>query len=88
MLERSQSSPAGRIAALVQQLLAKRSIQTQVGRDDDLPDSGLTSLDTVNLMLAVEAEFDVKIPDRDMTLANFRTMARIEALVGALLEHA
>jgi acyl carrier protein len=42
----------------------------------------------VNLILAVESEFDVKIPDRDMTPANFRTMARIEALVGALLEHA
>ena len=40
----------------------------------------------VNLMLAVEAEFDVKIPDRDMTPANFRTVARIEALVGALLQ--
>ena len=81
MLDRSQSSPAGRIAALVQQLLAKRSIQTQVGRDDDLTHSGLTSLDMVNLMLAVESEFDVKIPDKDMTPANFRTVARIEALV-------
>ena len=94
MLERSQSplaslaSPAGRIAALVQQLLAKRSIATRAGRDDDLTESGLNSLDMVNLTLAVESEFDVKIPDRDMTPANFRTMARIEALVGALLEHA
>jgi acyl carrier protein len=91
VLERSQSplaSPAGRIAALVQQLLAKRSIATRAGRDDDLTESGLTSLDMVNLMLAVESEFDVKIPDRDMTPANFRTMARIEALIGALLEHA
>jgi acyl carrier protein len=38
----------------------------------------------VNLMLAVEAEFDVKIPDRDMTPANFRSVARIEALVEKL----
>lgn len=38
----------------------------------------------VNLMLAVEDEFDVKIPDADMTPANFRTIARIEALLGAL----
>ena len=42
----------------------------------------------VNLMLAVEAEFAVKIPDRDMTPANFRTIARIDALVGELLKHA
>ena len=59
-----------------------------VGRDEDLSESGLSSLDTVNLMLAVEAEFDVKIPDRDMTPANFRTIARIDALVGALLAKA
>jgi acyl carrier protein len=82
------SSPAGRIATLAQKLLAKRSVQRPVGRDEDLTGSGLTSLDMVNLMLAVEAEFDVKIPDRDMTPANFRTIARIDALVGALLERA
>jgi len=38
----------------------------------------------VNLMLAVEAEFDLKIPDRDMTPGNFRTIARIEVLVEKL----
>jgi len=57
-------------------------------RDRDLTEAGLTSLDMVNLMLAVEAEFDLKIPDRDMTPANFRTIARIDALVGALLQNA
>jgi acyl carrier protein len=32
-------------------------------------------------MLSVEAEFDLKIPERDMRPANFRSIARIEALV-------
>jgi acyl carrier protein len=49
---------------------------------------GLSSLDLVNLMLAVETEFGLKIPDRDMTPANFRSIARIDALVGALLPNA
>ena len=66
--------------------MAKRGIDRAVGRDDDLTESGLSSLDTVNLMLAVEAEFDVKIPDRDMTPAQFRSVARIEALLGALTQ--
>jgi acyl carrier protein len=35
-------------------------------------------------MLAVEEEFDVKVPERDMTPANFRTIARIAELVRAL----
>ncbi|MFZ3361781.1 MAG: phosphopantetheine-binding protein [Xanthobacteraceae bacterium] len=88
MLDATKSSATDRIAALVAQLLAKRGIDAKVGRDEDLSESGLSSLDTVNLMLAVEAEFDVKIPDRDMTPANFRTIARIDALVGALLAKA
>jgi acyl carrier protein len=77
-----------RVTSLVRELLAKRSVTRPVGDDEDLTEAGLTSLDMVNLMLAVEAEFDLKIPDRDMTPANFRTIARIDALVGALLQNA
>jgi acyl carrier protein len=84
VLDRNNSSPTERVTALVRQLLAKRSIVRSIGRDDDLTEAGLSSLDMVNLMLAVEGEFDVKIADADMTPANFRTVARIEALLGAL----
>ena len=84
MLDRINSSAADRIAALAQKLLAKRGIERALGRDQDLTESGLSSLDMVNLMLAVEAEFDLKIPDRDMTPANFRSVAQIDALVAAL----
>ena len=75
---------ADRIIALVRAILEKRSIARSVGRDDDLGECGISSLDMVNLMLAVETEFDLKIPDRDMTPANFRTIARIQALIGKL----
>jgi acyl carrier protein len=78
------ASSTDRIAALVRQLLAKRSIERSVAGDEDLAGAGLSSLDMVNLMLAVEAAFDVKIPDRDMTPQNFRTIARIDALIGTL----
>ena len=88
MLDRINSSAADRITTLVRQILAKRSIDRSVGRDEDLTESGLSSLDMVNLMLAVETEFDVKIPDRDMTPANFRSVARIEALLAGLLQNA
>ncbi len=84
VLDRKTSPATDRVTALVRQLLAKRSITHAVGCDDDLTEAGLSSLDMVNLMLAVEGEFDVKIPDADMTPANFRTIARIEALLGAL----
>ena len=88
MLDRINSSATDRITALVRQILAKRSIKRSVGSDEDLTESGLSSLDMVNLMLAVEGEFDLKIPDQDMTPSNFRSIARIEALVGALTQSA
>jgi acyl carrier protein len=79
VLDRRDSSE--RIAALVRKLFAKHGIERAASRDDDLTESGLSSLDLVNLMLAVEAEFDVKIADEDMTPGNFRSIARIEALL-------
>ena len=86
MLDRDNSSVSERVNSLVQAILAKRSIGRLVGRDDDLGENGLSSLDLVNLMLAVETEFDLKIPERDMRPANFRSIARIEALVSNLTQ--
>jgi acyl carrier protein len=85
LLDRANTSSTERVAQLVRQLLAKRSIDRLVDDDDVLSECGLSSLDMVNLMLAVETEFDIKIPDRDMTPSNFRSIAQIDKLVGALL---
>ena len=85
MLDRSEAHSTERVAQLVRQLMAKRSIDRPAGYDDVLSECGLSSLDMVNLMLAVETEFDIKIPDRDMTPSNFRSIAQIDKLVGALL---
>ena len=74
-----------RVAHLVRELLARRSIDRTVGHDDSLTESGLTSLDIVNLMLGIETEFGIKIPDRDMTPSNFRSIAQIERLIGRLM---
>src|SRR5262245_32388180 len=74
-----------RVLGLVRDILERRSVGREILDDDDLRDAGLNSLDMVNLMLAVEAEFDLKIPDADMTLRNFRSVSAIDALVAALL---
>ena len=52
--------------------------------DDDLRASGLSSLGLVNLMLSVETEFDLTFTERDMTPANFRSIARIVELMRSL----
>jgi acyl carrier protein len=85
LLDRINSATTQRVVELVGQLLAKRSIERTVGPDDSLSECGLSSLDMVNLMLTVETEFAIKIPDRDMTPSNFRSIARIDALVTRLL---
>ena len=74
-----------RVAGIVLEILERRSARRKVLADDDLQNAGLTSLDMVNLMLAVEAEFDLKIPDAEMTPRNFRTIAAIDSLVSTLL---
>jgi acyl carrier protein len=84
MLDRTTMDATERVTLLVRQILAKRAIERPVGADEDLAASGLSSLDIVNLMLAVEAEFDIKIPDREMTPANFRSIAQIAKLVRGL----
>jgi acyl carrier protein len=50
----------------------------------NLRDAGLTSLDLVNLMLAVEGEFDIVIPQDAMTPDNFQTLDAIKTLVCTL----
>jgi acyl carrier protein len=74
-----------RVRGLVGDILQRRAISRPVRIDEDLREAGLNSLDMVNLMLAVEAEFGLEIPDTDMTLRNFRSIAAIEAFVSSLL---
>jgi acyl carrier protein len=88
MLNGRSDSPADRVVDVVQRLLAERLIGRPVSSDDDLREVGLTSLDMVNLMLSVEAEFDLEIPEIDITPANFRSISTISSLITTLLNHA
>jgi acyl carrier protein len=72
------------VAAVVRRILADRSINRSFTDEDDLREVGLTSLDMVNLVLAVESELAVSIPESEITPSNFRSVASIEALVNGL----
>ena len=74
---------ATRILALVDAMLAKKG-RPAAGPEQDLREAGLSSLDTVNLMLAVEGEFDLFLPQAEMTPENFRTASAVAALVDRL----
>jgi acyl carrier protein len=74
-----------RVVHVVRRLLKERSVDEAVGPDDDLREAGLTSLDMVNLMLSIEAEFDLEIPDAHIIPANFRSISTISSLMSTLM---
>ena len=81
MLNRRTGLPRDRLAEMVNEILLKNSITRPASIDDQLSAAGLSSLDMVNLMIAVEAEFNVMIPGSEITPGNFRSISTIEALI-------
>ena len=75
------SDVQGRLIALVKSILKQNAIAADVEPATLLVDVGLTSMDMVNLMLGVEAEFDFTIPQSDITPENFHSLTSIEQLI-------
>lgn len=70
-----------RTLALVKAILEQNSIVVEFDPDSRLADIGLTSMDMVNLMLGVEAEFDFTIPQSEITPENFRSVGTLERMI-------
>ena len=77
-----------RILALVKSILEQNAIAAEVTPESRLVDVGLTSMDMVNLMLGVEAEFDLTIPQGEITPENFQSITALEAMIVNQLRHA
>lgn len=71
----------GRITTLVEEIFAANSLPGGVEPDTHLADAGLTSMEMVNLMLGVEAAFDLTLPQSDITPENFQSVETIARLV-------
>lgn len=74
-----------RVIALVRSILAQNAITADVSAESLLVDVGLNSVDMVNLMLAVEAEFDFTIPQTEITPENFQSVKTLERMIAAQL---
>ena len=70
-----------RILVLVRAILEQNAIAAEVKPQSRLVDIGLTSMDLVNLMLSVEAEFDFTIPQAQITPENFQSVETLEAMI-------
>ena len=70
-----------RIMALVKTILQQNAMTAEVKPDSLLVDVGLTSMDMVNLMLGVEAEFDFTIPQSEITPENFKSVGTLQQMI-------
>ncbi|MET3910805.1 acyl carrier protein [Bradyrhizobium sp. S3.3.6] len=77
-----------RITKLVKGILAQNALTANVTPSTKLVDAGLTSMDMVNLMLGVEAEFDFTIPQTEITPENFQSVETLERMVATQLQPA
>jgi acyl carrier protein len=77
-----------RLLALVKSILDQNAIAARLEPATLLVDVGLTSMDMVNLMLAVEAEFDFTIPQSEITPENFQSVETLYRLVAGQLASA
>jgi acyl carrier protein len=78
-------TPSERLIALVRDILGQPAASRPLPIDARLSDIGMSSIKMVNLMLAVEAEFNLTIPQDDITPENFSSIAAVESLISRLL---
>jgi acyl carrier protein len=74
-----------RLVRLVAQILGNPEAAPTLPVEGRLSELGMSSIKMVNLMLGVETEFDLTIPQSDITPENFRSVASVEALLVRLL---
>jgi acyl carrier protein len=79
------ASPRERVMALVERILERPPGAVPVSSTARLNELGMSSMKMINLMLAIEVEFDLAIPQAEITPDNFESIASVEATVGRLL---
>lgn len=85
-MQTSSRSVQDRILGLVRDILEQNAIASEVTPESRLVDVGLTSMDMVNLMLGVEAEFDFTIPQDQITPENFQSVKTLESMIVTQLQ--
>jgi len=88
----NRNSPSGDTASIdarVRQLLkdhARLAVDIDtLANGADLYQAGMTSHASVNVMLALEGEFDVEFPDSMLKRSSFESVAAISAAIEALV---
>jgi acyl carrier protein len=74
-------TPRERLIGIIRNILGQPAASRPLPIDARLSDLGISSIKMVNLMLAVEGEFDIAIPQTEITPENFQSVVTIEALI-------
>ena len=75
------ASVQNRVLSVVRSVLQENSIVADVHPESRLVDIGLDSMDMVELMLKVEAEFDLTLPQPEITPENFQSVKTLEVMI-------
>ncbi|MDN5001407.1 phosphopantetheine-binding protein [Bradyrhizobium sp. GCM10027634] len=70
-----------RVISVVRSVLQQNEIAADVHPESRLVDIGLSSMGMVELMLKVEAEFDLILPQFEITPENFQSVKAMEQMI-------
>jgi acyl carrier protein len=73
-----------RISTVIASVMSDRGLSPPAQAGDDLFAAGLSSMGMVALMLAIESEFDLTIPNSDLVPDNFRSVGAVQSLLSRL----
>jgi acyl carrier protein len=84
MTQRGQTDVSDRIKQIIHEHGRLPTDVRNLDEDADLYQAGMTSHASVNLMLALEAAFDIEFPDAMLKRSVFQSVASISKALGEL----
>lgn len=80
-MEASTADIRSRVLTVIRNILKQNAIVADVHPETQLVDIGLNSTDMVALMLGVEAEFNMILPQPEITPENFESVRTLESML-------
>lgn len=80
-METSTPDIRSRVLTVIGNILKQNAIVADVHPETQLVDTGLNSMDMVALMLGVEAEFNITLPQPEITPENFESVRTLESMI-------
>jgi acyl carrier protein len=80
-IEASTAEVRGRVLSVIRNVLKQNDIAANVHAETHLVDIGLDSMDMVALMIGVEAEFNITLPQPEITPENFESVQSLESMI-------